>query len=160
MNRFLLTRQMVFAVMALTILGLGHSAIAAPPVPFKGRANVVVTGQEFLSPTVVRLTGSATGQATHLGRFTRTETIVLNLQTLEFTGTLEFIAADGDRLTASVAGHFASLNLDAAEGTYAFTGGSGRFQHASGQATFEAKADGASFDVKFNGKIQYNASDR
>jgi hypothetical protein len=155
MNRCFLIRQMSLAVTTLSILGLGCSAIAAPPVPFKGRANLVVTGQEFLPPASVRLTGSATGQATHLGRFTRTETIVVNLQTFTFTGTLEFIAADGDRLTADVAGHFTSPNLDAAEGTYVFTGRTGRFQNALGQAAFEAKADGASFDVKFNGTIQY-----
>jgi hypothetical protein len=151
---------MAFAVAALTILGLDRSASAAPPVPFKGRANVVVTGQELLSQTSVRLTGSATGQATHLGRFTRTETLVVNLLTGTFTGTLEFIAANGDRLTADVAGHFTSPNLDAAVGTYEFTGGTGRFQNASGQAAFEAKADGAGFDVKFSGSIQYKASDR
>ena len=156
MNRFSLTRQMAHAVAALTILGLGLPASAAPPVPFRGRADLVVTGQEFLPPASLRLTGSATGQATHLGRFTRTETIVVDLTNGTFTGTLVFTAANGDRLTADVAGHFTSPHLDAAEGTYVFTGGTGRFHNASGQAAFEAKAVGpGAFDVKFNGTIQY-----
>ena len=158
MNLFNSSRRVALAVTALTILGLGLPAFAAPPLPFKGRANVVVTGQEPLPPfppTSVRLTGSATGQATYLGRFTRTETITLNLQTGTFTGTLEFTAANGDKLTAGISGQF-TPDLSAADGTYVFTGGRGRFQNATGRATFEAKADGAGgFDVKFNGTIQY-----
>jgi hypothetical protein len=146
---------MTFAVAALTVLGIGLPALAAPPVPFKGRADLVVTGQEFLPPASVRLTGSATGQATHLGRFTRTETIVVNLANGTFTGTLLFTAANGDQLKADVAGHFTSLNGESAVGTYVFTGGSGRFQNAAGQAAFEATADGMGFDVTFKGTIQY-----
>jgi len=155
MSLLLSFRQVALAVAALTILGLGLPASAAPPVPFRGRADLVITGAEDLSPTSRRLTASATGQATQLGRFTRTETIVVNLTNGTFTGTLVFTAANGDRLTADLAGHFTSLNLDAAEGTYVFTGRTGRFQNASGRATFEAKADGAGFDVRFNGTIQY-----
>lgn len=155
MNRFLLIRQVAFAVAALTILGLGLPASAARPLPFRGRANIVVTGQEFLTPTTLRLTGSATGRATYLGRYTRTETIVVDLISGAFTGTVEFVAAEGDRLTADVAGQFTAPNFAAAEGTYVFTGRTGRFQNASGRAAFEAKADGAGFDVKFNGTIQF-----
>jgi hypothetical protein len=150
MNRFLSTRQIAFTVAALTFLGLGLTATAAPPVPFKGRADVTVTGQEFLTPLSLQLSGSATGQATHLGRFTRTETIVLDLINYTFTGKLVFTAANGDLLKADVAGDFTS-----GVGTYVFTGGTGRFQNASGQAEFEIAADGAGFDVKFKGTIQY-----
>ena len=69
MNLLLSFRQVALAVAALTILGLGLPASAAPPVPFRGRADLVITGAEDLSPTSRRLTASATGQATHLGRF-------------------------------------------------------------------------------------------
>jgi hypothetical protein len=155
MNLLLSFRQVAIAGIALTILGTGNPASAATPVPFRGHADLQITGAEDLSPTSRRLTASATGRATHLGRFTRTETIVVNLTNGTFTGTLVFTAANGDRLTADLAGQFTSPNLDAAEGTYMFTGKTGRFQNASGRATFEAKADGAGFDVKFNGTIQY-----
>ena len=100
-------------------------------------------------------TASATGQATHLGRFTRTETVLIDLSNGTFTGTLVFIAANGDRLKADATGHLTSPTGDSAEGTYVFTGGTGRFQNASGQASFEVAADGLNFDVTFNGTIQY-----
>jgi len=153
MNRLLLTRQMAFAVAALTVLGVGLPAFAARPVPIQGRADLVITGVEELPPDGRQLTASATGQATHLGRFTRTETIVVDLLTGTFAGTLKFTAANGDRLCADVAGHFTSP--DSAVGTYVFTGGTGRFQNASGSAAFEITADEAGFDVTFKGTIQY-----
>jgi hypothetical protein len=116
---------------------------------------LVVTGAEDLPPASRRLTASATGQATHLGRFTRTETVIVDLSTGAFTGTLEFVAANGDRLNADVEGHFTSPTGESAEGTYVFTGGTGRFQNASGVAAFEITPDGMNFDVSFSGTIQY-----
>jgi hypothetical protein len=148
MIRFLSARQMLFAVAALTVVGVGLPAFAARPVPFQGRADLVITGTQ-------PLTAAATGKATHLGRFTRTETIVVNPANGVFTGTLVFTAANGDQLYADVAGHFTSASGDRAEGTYVFTGGTGRFQIASGQAAFEIKPDGVEFDVTFKGTIQY-----
>ncbi len=38
-----LCKQMAFAVAALTILGVGRPAFAARPVPFQGRADLVIT---------------------------------------------------------------------------------------------------------------------
>jgi len=155
MDLLLSFRQVALAVAALTILGLGLHASAAASVPFQGRADLVITGAEDLTPTSRRLTASATGQATHLGRFTRTETIVVNLANGTFTGTLVFTAANGDRLSADIAGSFTSPAGDSAAGTYMFTGGTGRFQNASGRAEFEVTADGTGFDVTFKGTIQY-----
>jgi hypothetical protein len=116
---------------------------------------LVITGVEDLPPASRKITASATGQATHLGRFTRTETLIVNLSEGTFTGTVEFTAANGDQLKADVAGHFTSPTGDRAEGTYVFTGGTGRFQNASGEAAFEVAPDGMEFDVTFNGTIQY-----
>ena len=155
MNHFSSIHRVAQAVVAFTVLGLGHPATAAPPVPFQGRADLVVTGAEDLPPASRRLTASATGQATHLGRFTRTETLIVNLSDGTFTGTLEFTAANGDQLNADVEGHFTSPTGESAEGTYLFTGGTGRFQNASGGAAFEVTPDGMNFDVTFNGTIQY-----
>ena len=155
MNHLNSIRQLALTVAVMSILGLGHRASASSPVPFRGRADVVITGVEELPPAGRRLTASATGQATHLGRFTRTETLTVNLTTGTFTGKLAFTAANGDRLCANIEGHFTSPTGDSAEGTYVFTGGSGRFQNASGRAEFQVTADGMNFDVTFNGTIQY-----
>jgi hypothetical protein len=155
MNRLLSFRQLAYSATALTLLGLGLSASAAPSVPFKGRADLVITGAEDLPPSSRQVTASATGQATHLGRFTRTETLIVNLSDGTFTGTLVFTAANGDQLKADVGGHFTSPTGDSAAGTYVFTGGTGRFQNASGEAAFEVTPDGADFNVTFKGAIQY-----
>lgn len=155
MNHLKSYRQVVLAAAALSILGLEQRASAASPVPFRGRADVVITGVEDVPPATRKLTASATGQATHLGRFTRTESLTINLAAGTFTGNLVFTAANGDLLKADFTGNFTSLAGDAAVGTYVFTGGTGRFQNASGQAAFQVTADGAGFDVTFNGSIQY-----
>jgi len=155
MNYLVSFRQVAFAVAALTVVGLGLRTSAAPPVPFQGRANLVITSVEDVPPFTRTLTASATGQATHLGRFTRTETVVANLATGTFTGSQVFIAANGDQLNADIAGQFTSPTGDSAEGTYAFTGGTGRFQNATGQAAFQVTPDGPGFDVTFKGTIQY-----
>ena len=153
MNLMFSFRHLTLAMASLTVLGLGLTASAAHPVPFKGRAAVEVTGV-VTTPPIQQLTGSATGEATHLGQFTRSETIVLDLTNFSFTGTVEFTAANGDLLKADVAGQFISPTT--AVGTYEFTGGTGRFQNASGQAAFEATtADGLNFNVQFNGTILY-----
>jgi hypothetical protein len=155
MNRFLSIRQIVFVMAAQTVLGVGLPAFAAHPRPFKGSADVVVTHDEFIPPSTRQLTASATGQATHLGQFTRSETLIANLAEGTFRGRLVFTAANGDLLRASFSGHFTAPDGSSAEGTYVFRGGTGRFQSASGQAAFKVTADGPDFDVTFDGTIQY-----
>jgi len=150
MNRLFSFRHVALAAAALTILGTGFRAPAAHSVPFQGQADVVLTS------TQPPLTAAGTGKATHLGRFTRTETIYPNPDNPTFTGTLEFIAANGDKLCASMSGQFTSPTGDRAEGTYTFTGGTGRFKNATGSAVFEVSPDGVpNFDVTFSGTIQY-----
>ncbi len=141
MNRLLSFRQLAFSATALTILGLCLTASAASPVPFRGRADVMITGAQEIPPATRVLTAFATGEATHLGRFTRTETVIVDLSNGTFTGKLEFTAANGDQLRADVEGHFTSPTGDSAEGTYVFTGGTGRFRNASGGAEFEITPD-------------------
>ena len=155
MNLFQLFRQASFTVAALTILGLGLPALAAHPVPFKGRADVTITGVVD-RPPIRLLTASATGEATHLGRFTRSESLTINLLTGTFTGTLTFTAANGDLLKADVAGHFTSPTGASAEGTYTFTGGTGRVSAATGTARFEVTTtDGVHAAASFEGLITY-----
>lgn len=155
MNLFSLSRSVALAVASLTVLGLGLPALAAHRVPFKGRADLAITGVVD-RPPIRLLTASATGEATHLGRFTRSESLVINLATGTFTGTLTFTAANGDLLKADVAGHFTSPTGASAEGTYTFTGGTGRFSNATGTVRFEVTTlDGGHVVVSFEGSITY-----
>jgi hypothetical protein len=94
-----------------------------------------------------------TGTATHLGAYTREEHLFLNPDGT-FTGTIVFTAANGDELWVDFAGGFVSPTT--AVGTYAFTGGTGRFADATGTATFDADTpDGVNVAVTFAGAIRY-----
>lgn len=146
-------RPVAVVVAALVVLAFAGSASAQDPVPFRGWANVTVIGADFIPPNSQKLTGFATGVSTHLGQFTRTETLVLDLSTFTFTGKVIFTAANGDQLYADMVGGFTSPKT--ASGTYTFTGGTGRFRNASGNAAFSVNAVSGGFAVTFNGTIQY-----
>ncbi len=154
MNRLLSFRQAARTVAALIVLRLALPALADNPVPFRGHADVVITGMVPVPPTSVQLTADATGEATHLGRYTRTETVVLKLANGTFAGTVTFTAANGDLLCAAAAGGFISPTT--AIGTYTFTGGTGRFRDASGEAAFEAVTfDLIHIAITFEGTIEF-----
>jgi hypothetical protein len=159
MNRFLSVRLAALVVAALAVLEFGIPAGADQPRPFKGYADVVITSVDPVPPfppEFLLLSASATGEATHLGLYSRTETLTLKLADGTVTGSIVFTAANGDELWADVAGGFTALDLSTAEGTYTFTGGTGRFTNASGGAVFAAVAVGAGqYEVTFEGVIQY-----
>lgn len=145
-----------FSALALAVLavsGLANTVSAQQPVPFRGFGKITVTGAEMVPPNFQKLTGVAVGNATHLGKFTRTETVTVNLLNFTLTGKVVFTAANGDQLFADVAGGFTSPTT--ASGAYTFTGGTGRFQNATGTAAFLATAIDGGFAVRFIGKISY-----
>jgi hypothetical protein len=114
----------------------------------------MITGVTPVGPGLLLLTATATGETTHLGRFTGNETVVLDLADGTFAGTRVFVAANGDLLYADVEGAFTSATT--AEGTFTFTGGTGRFQNASGEADFEVvTSDGINLALAFGGTIEY-----
>jgi hypothetical protein len=142
------------ALVALSILGLALPAAADEPLPFTCRADETITDITPVGPGLIAITASVTGEATYLGRFTGTETVVLNLTDGAFVGTRVFIAANGDRLYADVKGAFTSATT--AEGTFTFTGGTGRFQDASGEADFAVvTSDGIDLALMCEGTIDY-----
>lgn len=119
------------------------------PRPFRGTAAGVVTGMVPPNGLVIE----STGTATHLGRFTREERLFLNPDG-SFSGTIVFTAANGDELWVEFEGAFTSPTT--AVGTYTFTGGTGRFADATGEATFTAYTpDGVHVTATFEGTIRY-----
>lgn len=128
-----------------------HSTWAKDQVPFQGSAEGAVVGLAP-DPGGVVLTVEAQGNATHLGRFTRDETILFNPGTGVFTGQIIFTAANGDQLFGDVDGAF--ISPTDATGTYTFFGGTGRFRNASGAADFYLiSPDGVNFTVEFDGSL-------
>jgi len=128
-----------------------HSILANDQVPFEGSAEGAIVGVSP-DPAGAVLTVQAEGNATQLGRFSREETILFNPATGALTGLIVFTAANGDELFGTVEGGFVSPTQ--ATGTYTFTGGTGRFENASGDADFSlSTSDGVHFTVEFDGSL-------
>jgi len=118
--------------------------------PFVGVAAGAITG---IAPDGA-IVAEATGHATHLGDFTRTEYVYVGLDGISISGTVIFTAANLDELWVDFEGGFTSQIT--AEGTYTITGGTGRFTDATGTASFTAKLpDGIHLAVSFGGSVSY-----
>jgi hypothetical protein len=107
------------------------TATAGERVPFKGQSSGVVTTVGFDPVKGIAYTHvSGTGQATHLGQFTVSGDVAVEVATGIPLGTWTLTAANGDMLFLKMGGH----GIDATHGFGAFTvvGGSGRFQGAAG----------------------------
>jgi hypothetical protein len=123
-------------LLVVTSFAIRSSAVAKEAIPMKGSVDVEVTYIPDLPNLRVYIQGHGTGTSTHLGKFTVHYDIVLNLQTQIGTGTATFVAANGDQLftensaTVSTTGNPNENRLDE---TYVVTGGTGRFEGASGQ---------------------------
>jgi hypothetical protein len=153
MKRFFLDRRVSLVVALAALLGLVPPAAADDERPFKGWADEEVTNVEVIPDVGLRLTADGAGRATHLGRFTRHADAVVHADGT-IAGTVTFIAANGDSLYADIDGAFTSATT--IEGTYTFTGGTGRFEDSSGEADFTGvTTDGIHIAVAFNGTIDY-----
>ena len=127
------------------------SVWATDSVPFKGRGEGAIVGS-VPHPAGVLVRVHAEGEATQLGRFSRDESVLLNPTTGSIAGTVVFVAANGDQLSGVLAGQFTSATTVA--GTYTFTGGTGRFENATGEADFSLSTpDGVHFTVQFAGSL-------
>ena len=136
---------------AIALAFPAHSTWAKDQVPFQGDAEGAIVGVAP-NPDGVVLTVLAEGNATYLGQFSRKETILFNPATGVLTGLIVFTAANGDQLFGTVEGGFVSPTR--ATGTYTFTGGTGRFKNASGEADFSlSSSDGVHFTVEFDGSL-------
>jgi hypothetical protein len=147
-----MTRPLRLVVLALSVAFVAAPVAGAGDRPFKGHASGTILAMPDPSagaPGVVEYIG----QATHLGRFTRTEYFFLDETGCVF-GWMVFTAANGDQLRLDFDGQFISPTT--AVGTYEFTGGTGRFRDAAGTADFEAVlGDQGHVDVVFEGTIRY-----
>jgi hypothetical protein len=138
-------------IVLAVLLALALPASAGDQVPFKGQADDRITSAQP-EPDGLHFTNAAMGQATLLGRFTRVGGGVIHA---DGTGeaTLDWTAANGDHLFANVVGA-AFISPTTIAGTYLFTGGTGRFENASGEADFVGiTSDGIHFAVTFSGTL-------
>jgi hypothetical protein len=128
-------------VLGLVLLGGLSSPAAAGQQPFKGRLDGVVT--VVPAPPFLEVLIEATGNATHLGRFTLVVPHLVNPATRTGTGSYEFTAANGDVLFADFTGNatLVAPGVFHVVETATITGGSGRFVDATGSFTCERTFD-------------------
>jgi len=128
------------AAFAVSLGTVAVSAVAAE-TPFKGTVDAVETGT--VQFPIRHATREGTGTATYLGRYTEHITIDINLLFMSSTGAATFTAANGDTLTATVAGQATRTSpttLSVVE-VYTVTGGTGRFADATGSFTLHSTVD-------------------
>jgi hypothetical protein len=134
MKRHMFAAGLALAVVA--VLGFARPA-AAQQVPFNGRLEGVLTSRTPLAPPFVfEQVETLTGNATYLGKYNLVILSTVNLKTLTATGSYHFVAANGDRLTATFVGRGMPTEMPgvvAIVETATITGGTGRFAGASGR---------------------------
>jgi len=119
------------AAMLLTAALAGPTA-AAQQVPFKGSVqNVESFDLQF--PTLF-VDAIGTGEATHLGRFTVTYEVEVNLLTNTSIGSAHFVAANGDSVFTEFTGE-GTADPEVVLEMYTIIGGTGRFAGATGSFT-------------------------
>jgi hypothetical protein len=130
------TALIAAAALALTLAG---PVSAGDQVPFKGTLAGTATITPLGGP-IVAVEIDATGTATYLGRFTLEAPHVVDQSTLTAVGTYTLTAANGDILTADLAGTARMVeppNVIAITETATVTGGTGRFEGATGSIQVE-----------------------
>jgi hypothetical protein len=114
--------------------GIVGRAAGATELPFRGSYTFNTNGV-FTPPSTLTINGTATGHASHLGRFTATFVDLVNTTTATSTGTYSLTAANGDQLFATTAGgedQFIPPNISHVTLIATIAGGTGRFADATG----------------------------
>ena len=123
-------------ILALTLLPIASPAAAQSPVPFKGDIQATEISTVNFPNLSVSATGS--GNATHLGRFSVTYQVQVNLITIFGVDSYQFTAANGDILYAQGTGQGFTTSdptIDTIVEHNTITGGTGRFAGATGSFT-------------------------
>jgi hypothetical protein len=105
---------------------------------FTGNTAGAVNCPPACPPTILTLSGSHTGEATSLGRFTATSVDEVTMASATSTGTFRFTAANGDQLFTETVGaedEFIPPNTSRVTVSATIVGGTGRFAAATGRAT-------------------------
>jgi hypothetical protein len=129
----------VTSVSSAVNAGAAASKTTPPEVPFRGTFVGHLTASTPIDPPLLSNLIEASGQSSQLGRFALEIPHVVNATTREAMGSYEFTAANGDGLTAT----FTGLGTVVAPGvvsvldTATVTGGTGRFEDATGSFTVE-----------------------
>jgi len=130
----------------LVILLMGTTLAAASgrkPLPLKGSIEAVETYQ--VNGPSMFVTATGTGEATHLGRYTVSYEVEVDLPTGSGTGlSAQYVAANGDTLFADGSGQATPTDdptVFVVVETFTITGGTGRLDGATGNFTEERRVN-------------------
>ena len=146
-------------LLALALIGVMSLTALAGSRPF----HLVEHGQISATPrdasgTVLDVVASGAGTATHLGAITVERTATLTATStpgvFDFNGEATLTAASGEQLTTTITGTFNAI-VGHADLVYEWTGGTGRFEHATGTTFWSVDVANGEYDVVANGQISY-----
>jgi hypothetical protein len=122
----------VVVALAAALTPGGRAMAAGGQVPFKGHSSGLSMDVSF-DPVAGIAHGhiEGEGQATHLGRFTVTGDVAVEVATGMARGTWTLTAANGDQIFLDMVGENGSDDHHGL-GEFTITGGTGRFEGASG----------------------------
>jgi hypothetical protein len=139
-------------------------AVSGTNLPFHGSFSRDSHAQ-FEPPITLVISATLTGTATHLGRFTATSEDHVDTTNNTAVGTFILTAANGDRLfttTEGVEDSFTPPNISTVTLAATITGGTGRFERATGTFTVRL-VDNIDFETSsghgsgsFEGRINLN----
>lgn len=146
-------------LLAFALIGLMSLTALAGARPF----HLVEHGQLTVTPrdqsgAVLDVVANGVGTATHLGVITVERTATLTATStpgiFDFNGQATLTAATGEKLTSTITGTLNAV-VGHADLTYQWTGGTGRFEHATGTTFWSVDVADGEYDVVANGQIIY-----
>lgn len=137
-------KKTVYLPVAMILLAtsLAVPAAADSQVPFKGsmQGNEIDTPQGGPPPTTLAVNGNTTGVATHVGQFSFSYQLTVNLFNGTATGVGRLTAANGDIIYTAIAGSSEPTSTPGVASITeinTITGGTGRFAGAQGSFTVD-----------------------
>ena len=157
MKRWVFTLGSTLMVLVL-ISAVSLTALAGiRPFHLVEHGQLVATPRDA-SGTILDVVANGTGTATHLGAITVQRTATLTATAtpgiFDFKGDAILTSAAGDQLTTEIDGTF-NANTGHADLVYEWTGGTGRFENATGVTFWSVDVANGEYDVVANGQIDY-----
>ena len=146
-------------LLGLALIGVISLTALAGPRPF----HLVEHGWISATPrdasgTVLDVVSNGTGTATHLGAISVERTATLTATStpgvFAFNGQATLTAATGELLTTTITGTF-NANVGHADLIYQWTGGTGRFEHATGSTVWSVDVADGQYDAVASGQIVF-----
>ena len=147
MTKFLgFTSTRLLALAAMTLTFMHSAALAVDGMPIEGILAVNFTSSPT-SPGIIAISANGIGNLTNVGNFSfqLEKTLDTTGKVPLFSGTFTITAVNGDTLTGTYAAVGAAPDaggFGTFSGQITVTGGTGRFQSASGVVPFSAMANG------------------